>query len=302
MPSSGFPRLLLYSNLFYAFCLFSLLLHTSIVLHLPPQPRLFLLLCLSTLLFYTHAYLSSAPTATPTDDRINWYKQYHPQLFISQLILAISLVFLSLPFLPLLAVRLFTLPPTANWPAWLFPSLALLYYGGIQPGHSRLNLRQYGWLKPIIIALVWSGCSLLIPVWWNQHPTTPFIPSSPILLLFAQQTLFFTAIGMLFDIKDFDADHNQQLKTWAIRVGTENLLFRLILPISIIGTLLEILPFLQTGYPPAAVLLNCIPWVLLIFACRSLNRNTPVLDYLWLIDGLIPVKALFGIFAHLLTH
>jgi hypothetical protein len=302
MSSSGFTRLLFYSNFFYAFCLFALLLQTSIVLHIPPQPRLYLLLCLATFLFYTHAYLSSAPTATTTDDRINWYRQNRSFLYISQLFLTIFLLFLSLPLLSSFADRLFSLPPSANWPAWFFPLLALLYYGGIQPGHSRLNLRQYGWLKPIIIALVWSGCSVLIPVWWSRPPVDIFIPSSSTLCLLAQQTLFFTSIGILFDIKDFDADHNQQIKTWAIRVGIEKLPVRLILPISIAGSVLEILPSLQTGYPPAASLLNCIPWLLLIFACRSLNRSTPVLHYLWLIDGLIPVKALFGISAHLITH
>lgn len=302
MRSAGFIRSLFFSNLFYAFCLLTLLLQTTIVLHLPPQPRLYLILCIGTLLFYTHAYLSSAPTATPTDDRIMWYRQNRPLLNISQLILFMLLLLLGLPFLPNLFEHLVTFPPTSSWPAWLFPLLALFYYGGIQPGHSRMNLRQYGWIKPIIIALVWSGCSVLIPLWWSQPPTNPFIPSPPVLLLLAQQTLFITGIGILFDIKDFDADHNQQLKTWAIRIGMEHLPVRLIIPISITGSVLEILPSLQTGYPPAAALLNCIPWVLLIFACRLLNRNTPVLLYLWMIDGLIPVKAFLGITAHFLTH
>ncbi|MFM7357272.1 MAG: hypothetical protein ACKO1T_01725 [Sediminibacterium sp.] len=302
MRSTGFTRLLFYSNFFYVFCLFSLLLQISIVEHLPPQPRLFLLLCLATLLFYTHAYLSSAPTASAEDERIRWYQQNRPNLLIYRNILIFLLFLTAFPLLPALFQRLLSTSPLSSWPCWFFPLLALLYYGGIQPGHSNLNLRQYGWLKPMIIALVWSGTTVLFPLWW-LHPTDKvFLINASTLLSFFQSTLFLIAISILFDIKDFDADHNQQLKTWAIRVGTENLLIRLILPISILGCLLELFPLLQTGYPPTAALLNCFPWVLLIFACRLLNRNTPVLHYLWMIDGLIPVKAFFGISAHLLTH
>lgn len=302
MRSAGLIRLFFYSNLFYAFCLLSLLLQTSFVLNIPPEPGLYLFLCFATLLFYTHAYLSSAPTASSDDERIRWYQQHRPGLFIFRTMLLFLLCLTAFPFLPSLLQRLLTTPLLSSWPCWLFPLLAILYYGGIQPGHSSLNLRQYGWLKPIIIALVWSGTTVLFPPWYLNPTNPPSFPNATMLLSFFQSTLFLTAISILFDIKDFDADHNQQLKTWAIRVGTEKLPLRLMLPISIVGCSLELLPMLQTGYPPAASLLNCIPWVLLIFACRLLNRNTPVFLYLWMIDGLIPVKAFLGITAHFLTH
>jgi hypothetical protein len=302
MSINGFIRFLFYSNLFYAFCLFSLLLQTAIVLPLPIPTRFYFLLCGTVLLFYTHAYYSSTSPSHNNDERLSWYQKYHSRLFISQLLLTLLLLISAIPLLPSLFHRL--LPPSipSSWPALLFPLLALLYYGGIQPGHSRLNLRQYGWLKPIIIALVWSGTSIFIPLWWMQTPSRALLPNTATLLLFFQQTFFLAAISILFDIKDFNADHNQELKTWAVRIGPELLLQRLIMPLSLLGCLLELIPIHLTGYPPIACVLNCIPWVLLIFACRSLNRNTPILHYLWLIDGLIPAKAGIGIFAHLLTH
>ncbi|MFN5691813.1 MAG: hypothetical protein ACK46Z_04880 [Bacteroidota bacterium] len=302
MTSNGFTRLVFYSNFFYIICLLALLSQTCIVLELPPAPTwLYLCLCCSTLLFYNHAYLSDKNTGDGSDERIRWYQENKIMISSGQILL--TLVFLTGSWLlkDALLSRIQQRPLLAYWPLWLFPLLALLYFGGIQPGKSPLNLRQFGWLKPIIIALVWSGTTLLLPAWWHAQTLHIFYPNPPTLILFAQQTIFLFAISILFDIKDFESDHNQQLKTWAIRIGPEQLLKKLILPIAILGCLLELLPGYWTVYPPMAGVLNCIPWVLLIFACQSLHRKTAVLHYLWMIDGLIPVKASIGIIAHLLT-
>jgi hypothetical protein len=300
MTSNGFTRLVFYSNFFYIICLLALLSQTCIVLHLPPAaPWLYICLCCCTLLFYNHAYLFDK-NAGSSDERMHWYHKNKKYITLAQVFLTLVLLTGSWLLKDALLLRCLQQPLLACWPIWLFPLLALLYFGGIQPGKSQLNLRQYGWLKPIIIALVWSGTTIVLPAWWHQQPINFFHPNPPTLILLSQQLLFLFAISTLFDIKDFDADHNQQLKTWAIRIGPEHVLKKLILPIAILGCLLELLPSYWTVYPPAVGLLNCIPWVLLIFACQSLNRNTAVLHYLWIIDGLIPVKAGIGIITHLL--
>jgi hypothetical protein len=299
MRISGILRWVVFSNLFYGFSVLALQWQTAIVLSLPfANPWFYLATFSATLLYYSHAYLFDASTQI-TDERMHWYQRHTGRIRVSQGILSLLLLIAILQLLPaLIPGSLLSL-----WPAIVFPLLAALYYGGIQPGKAQFNLRKYGWLKPIIIALVWGGIGTLIPEWWASASLhQPYIPSSSALLLLLQQGLFILALSILFDVKDYAADHNLQIKTWAIRVGPGQLLRRIILPLAVMGVIAETYPYFTAGYPPYYARLNTIPWVLLIFACRSLNRNTPVLFYLWLIDGLLPVKALFGISAHLLTH
>ena len=299
MRIAGFLRWVVFSNFFYGISVLALQWQTAIVLSLPfANPWFYLATFSATLLYYSHAYLFDASTVI-TDERMQWYRRHTGRIRVSQGILSLLLLIAILQLAP----ALFPASLLSLWPAIVFPLLAALYYGGIQPGKAPFNLRKYGWLKPLIIALVWGGIGTLIPEWWasaSLHQT--YIPSSPALLLLLQQGLFILVLSILFDVKDYAADHNLQIKTWAIRVGPGQLLRRIILPLAVMGVIAETYPCFTAGYPPYYALLNTIPWVLLIFACQSLTRHRSVVHYLWVIDGLIPLKAGIGIIAHLLIN
>ena len=299
MRISGILRWVVFSNLFYGISVLALQWQTAIVLSLPFAGFWFYLATFSaSILYYSHAYLFDTSTKA-ADERMQWYRRYAIGVRVSQGMLTFFLLFATWHLLP----GLFPASASSLWPAISFPLLAALYYGGFQPGKAPFNLRKYGWLKPIIIAVVWSGIGTLIPEWWaaaNHHH--PYVPSFLAILLFLQQGLFVLALSILFDVKDYAADHNLQIKTWAIRVGPGQLLRRIILPLAILGVIAETYPCLTAGYPPYYALLNTIPWVLLIFACQSLKKNRSVVHYLWVIDGLIPLKAGIGIIAHLLIN
>jgi hypothetical protein len=299
MRIAGILRWVVFSNIFYGISVLALQWQTAIVLSLPfANPWFYLATFSATLLYYSHAYLFDASTQI-TDERMHWYQRHTGRIRVSQGILSLLLLIAILQLLPaLIPGSLLSL-----WPAIVFPLLAALYYGGIQPGKAQFNLRKNGWLKPIIIALVWGGIGTLIPEWWASASLhQPYIPSSSALLLLLQQGLFILALSILFDVKDYAADHNLQIKTWAIRVGPGQLLRRIILPLAVMGVIAETYPYFTAGYPPYYALLNTIPWVLLIFACQSLTRHRSVVHYLWVIDGLIPLKAGIGIIAHLLIN
>ncbi|MCX6265100.1 MAG: hypothetical protein NTZ47_11265 [Bacteroidetes bacterium] len=299
MRISGILRWVVFSNFFYGISVLALQWQTTIVLGLPfASPWFYLATFSATLLYYSHAYLFDASTEAG-DERMQWYRRYTGRIRVSQAILTFLLLIATWQLLP----SLFPASLCSLWPAIVFPLLASLYYGGIQPGKAPFNLRKYGWLKPLIIALVWGGIGTLIPEWWASASLHQiYIPSSPALLLLLQQGLFMLALSILFDVKDYSADHNLQIKTWAIRVGPGQLLRRIILPLAAMGVIAEIYPCFTAGYPPYYALLNTIPWVLLIFACQSLTRHRSVVHYLWVIDGLIPLKAGIGIIAHLLIN
>jgi UbiA prenyltransferase family len=299
MRISGILRWVVFSNLFYGISVLALQWQTAIVLSLPFAGFWFYLAAFSaTLLYYSHAYLFDTSTESG-DERMQWYRRYARMIRVSQGILSLLLLIAILQLLP----ALFSASWFSLWPAIVFPLLAALYYGGIQPGKASFSLRKYGWLKPLIIAFVWGGIGTLIPEWWAAASVhQPYIPSSPALLLLLQQGLFLLALSILFDVKDYVADHNLQIKTWAIRVGPDQLLRQVIIPLTILGLFAETYPYFSVGYPPYYSLLNTIPWVLLIFACQSLKKNRSVVHYLWVMDGLIPLKAGIGIIAHLLIN
>ena len=299
MRIAGILRWVVFSNIFYGISVLALQWQTAIVLSLPfANPWFYLATFSATLLYYSHAYLFDTSTDVG-DERMQWYRRNAKQIRVSQAMLTFLLLIATWQLLP----ALFPASLLSLWPAIVFPLLAALYYGGIQPGKAPFNLRKYGWLKPLIIALVWGGIGTLIPEWWASASLhQPYIPSSPALLLLLQQGLFMLALSILFDVKDYAADHNLQIKTWAIRVGPGQLLRRIILPLAVMGVIAETYPCFTEGYPPYYALLNTIPWVLLIFACQSLTRHRSVVHYLWVIDGLIPLKAGIGIIAHLLIN
>jgi 4-hydroxybenzoate polyprenyltransferase len=299
MRIAGILRWVVFSNIFYGISVLALQWQTAIVLSLPfANPWFYLATFSATLLYYSHAYLFDTSTDVG-DERMQWYRRNAKQIRVSQAMLTFLILIATWQLLP----ALFPASFSSLWPAIVFPLLAALYFGGIQPGKAPFNLRKYGWLKPIIIALVWGGIGTLIPEWWASASLhQPYIPSSPALLLLLQQGLFILVLSILFDVKDYAADHNLQIKTWAIRVGPGQLLRRIILPIAAMGVIAETYPCFSAGYPPYYALLNTIPWVLLIFACQSLTRHRSVVHYLWVIDGLIPLKAGIGIIAHLLIN
>jgi hypothetical protein len=103
----------------------------------------------------------------------------------------------------------------------------------------------------------------------------------------------------MFDIKDYAADHNQQLKTFVVRVGLRKTIFYIIIPLSIIGLSTFILFSTLSQFPLLRILINTIPFLLLISVAYSLHRRKSILYYLAIIDGLLLIKSICGITAML---
>ncbi|MFC4232938.1 hypothetical protein ACFOW1_13630 [Parasediminibacterium paludis] len=180
------------------------------------------------------------------------------------------------------------------------PIIAALYYGINLPILTTKNLRQLGWLKPFVIGFVWASMVTVYPVIYNNivHNTAYNITLLS-LLLFIKNFMFVTVLCIMFDIKDYAADHNQQLKTFVVRVGLRKTIFYIIIPLSIIGLSTFILFATSRQFPLLRILINTIPFVLLIIVAYSLHRRKSILYYLAIIDGLLLVKSICGITAML---
>ena len=289
-------RSILFGNYFYGICIIALSIEASLQQYtsLNSFPY-YLLVFAGTVLYYTHAYIAE-PSANSVNKRSLWYIQNSVFVKYSQLFLTI--IFLAAFFYLL----------NKNWShithngllEWIFivifPLAGALYYGSVSPQAATNNLRNNGWLKPFVIGFVWAGAVTIYPILFGSiEKDIPYIPDVVNILLFIKNFLFITILCIMFDIKDYAADHNRKLKTFMVSLGLRKTLFYIIIPLSSIGLGTFILYGILRHFPVLRILINTIPFILLIIVAYSLHRRKSILYYLAIIDGLMLAKAICGI-------
>ncbi len=266
-------------NWFYGVCAVALSIEAALQQQVPmPGPVVHGLLFCTTVLFYSHAYRRHAGG----DERSIWYAQHHRAIATRQVVLG------------LLSVGLLTLALVQGAITWrqlpylcIFPAIGLAYYGtGVY------GLRRIGWLKPLVIGVVWAGV-----VTW--HPAVlsgrafPFFDTVGA-LLFLKNVLFVSLLGVLFDIKDHADDHRHALRTLVVQRGLRATLFRVVVPLVTAGLLLFLAFGIWRGFSWPKILLNVVPFAGFVALAFALRRKRSILFYLVVVDGLLLVKAVCG--------
>jgi 4-hydroxybenzoate polyprenyltransferase len=296
----GIIKAIFFGNYFYGLCAVILSIEAALQQFISLNAFIYYVaLFAATTLYYTYAYIS-INVANPQNKRAVWYLHHKKAMQWSQIILTIVFVICAAKLLQKLLPHL----PNISTTEWIIilavPTIAAFYYGINLPMLATKNLRQLGWLKPFVIGFVWAAMVTVYPVIYNHiiHNTTYHITLLSI-LLFIKNFMFVTVLCIMFDIKDYAADHNQQLKTFVVRVGLRKTIFYIIIPLSIIGLSTFILFATARQFPLLRILINTIPFLLLIIVAYSLHRRKSILYYLAIIDGLLLVKSICGITAML---
>ena len=246
----------------------------------------------STVMFYRFAYLKTS-NQTQDNARAVWFQQNKQAIQGTQWILIVCSSIAAAIYL----WRHLQIPDAETiLVAASFPLVAFLYYSVFFPKLISIHIRHTGWLKPFLIGYVWAGIVTSFPLMFDQ-PTQVSIFTALHGFLFIKNWLFVSVLAILFDIKDFTDDNNLELKTFVVRFGLSKTIFLIVLPITIIGWAMIAFTATQLGIPLSRVLINAIPFVLLIIAALSLLQRKPILYYLAVIDGLLLVKAICGIIA-----
>ena len=180
----------------------------------------------------------------------------------------------------------------------IFPTVAAFYYGLENKLLGKFNLRNTGWLKPFVIGFVWGGLVTVYPVLFHAiEKNIHFEIKLRGCLLFIKNFMFITVLCIMFDIKDYAADHNQQLKTFVVAVGLRKTIFFIIIPLCIIGFGTFLIYATSQGFSFMKIFLNAIPFILLLIVAYSLHQRKSIMYYLAIIDGLMLVKAICGTIA-----
>jgi hypothetical protein len=296
-----FARLFFFGNYFYGVCAVSLILETSALLKIPFQGYLFHAIAfVATVLFYNYPYARnySSPSTNP---RTAWYIANHSLIVKTQIVLTLLLVAVIAAVL----INHFHEFENMSNPQWflflIFPFSGAMYYGANFIS-ARYNLRSIGWLKPFLIGFVWAGLTTIYPLEYHDvlHSTHHQATLLEI-LLFLKNLMFISMVAILFDIKDYASDSSSNLNTMVVRIGLRKTIFFVVFPLTILGVLTFLSYALVHQFSLLKMILIMIPFFLLITVARSLKRRRSLMYYLVLIDGLLVIKAAFGILAASVT-
>ncbi len=289
-------RLLFFGNYFYGICVTALAIEANLQHGLPLNDLSFYLwLSSGSILYYTYAY-QSEPENFSLNDRSRWYKTYRKQVNTSQISLLLFFTLGSVSWLRRFSAGLSSLELQDYLLIMVFPLAALMYYGNTVFTHFTYNLRNNGWLKPFVIGFVWSGLVTIYPVLFlSAENGTSFTLSITSLIFFLKNFLFISVLSIMFDIKDYAADHNQRLKTFVVRIGLRKTIYYILIPLSVLGLSTFLIHAVQQKFAILSILINTLPFILLIIVAYSMHQRKSILYYLAIIDGLILVKACCGI-------
>lgn len=136
-----------------------------------------------------------------------------------------------------------------------------------------VQLRKYGFLKPFIIAFVFVGSSILVPL-YSQLSLQHFFYATG-------QFCFIAVLCILFDIKDLGHDKNLGLATFPARFGLKRTKY-----------FCAALLIFYTGssvffYSADVVICFCIVAGISLSACLLSGKRRSAYFYFFLVDGLI---------------
>ncbi len=299
---NGVIRFLFFGNYFYGLCAVALSIEASL------QQRsalntisYYTVVFVATVLYYTHAYIAE-PMGSSGNKRADWYYQYRVMIRGSQLLLTLLLISFGI-YLLRQNISGIMKAGMLSWCLLLFfPLVAVLYYGSTIPSRASYSLRNKGWLKPFVIGFVWAGAVTVYPrIWYSIESETMYQPDMTSVLLFTKNFMYITMLCVMFDIKDYAADHNRQLKTFVVSYGLRKTIFYILIPLTAVGLGTFLVFAIMRDFPLLRIVINTLPFVLLIIVAYSLHQRKSILYYLAIIDGLMLAKAICGILGMILV-
>ena len=292
--------LLLWSNHFYGMCAILLAADACLqLLHVLPSVSILAFIYLSTLFYYSWAYLQEIKGGNNNEgeknERMLWYLQNEKYLKWRQWVLLFCLIYLGGPVLHLLPLLLHA-SIFIKCLIIISGALATLYYLPISWKSSKGNFRKIGVLKTFSIAWVWAMVCSLLPVWLTlqqdlQQRVNPFFWALFILQLF----VFIFILAFLFDIKDLQRDQAAQVNTLIVQFGVGQTIRKFLVPLLLLYLAIGIgiVTHFQLGYAHVEadlMLTTATYWVAQIVVHeKGIHRN------ILLIDGLMLVKAILGL-------
>lgn len=295
-----FVKFIFYGNYFYGICTVALCMEASLQHLLPLNSwQFYVLVFTATVAYYTKAYMTDISVET-INKRTQWYNQNRKTVKVSQALM-ICIAFIICFYLFHTHHRMLKFNAATWCMLLLFPVTAVLYYGVNSKRFGKYNLRNKGWLKPFVIGFTWAGFVTVYPVFYYYFENLiPYKPDSLTVFLFLKNFIFISILCIMFDIKDYASDYHQHINTFVVKAGLRRTIFYIIIPLTLFGLFTFIIFVVYEHFHLTRILLNAIPFLLLLLVGYSMRLRRNTLYYLVVVDGMMLVKAAFGMVAMLI--
>jgi hypothetical protein len=285
-----------FSNYFYGICAVALSVEASLQQRFPLNGvQYFGLIFMVTVLYYANPYIRKSRESN--NPRTNWYTRNYDLMRSHQVLISSILIFSGVLFIINYREQFLAISLTQWLAILVFPVSGALYYG-VNFSFGKYNIRKIGWLKPFIIGFTWAGLVTIYPVLFytivnDQDYQFTWVS----MLLFLKNLMFIAVLCIMFDIKDYASDCFCSLKTFVVGHGLRKTIFRILLPLSIVGLSVFIWYAVAHQFHEMRIILNVIPFILLLIVGYSLRKRRSLLYYLSVVDGLMLAKAICGTIA-----
>lgn len=263
----------LFSSIFIAICAVSLCIETNLLLQLPLNTFSFYCFVFgATLVQYNLHYLVKT-TAVENSQRLAWSSKnkiiHRVLLFTGVALILFSFLSFRLHHFIILAI---------------LATVAFLYSFPVLPFFKKKRIKDYGFLKIITLALLWT----LVTVWF---PVNNFLFEKNIFVfVFFKRFVFMFMLCLLFDIRDIEIDRQENITTLAVFLGKKKsyLLVYNFLIFFVILSFFQFLYFADKGVL-IAMLLSAAATFFTVELTKKINSD---LVYLFGIDGMMLLQAI----------
>lgn len=299
--NNSFIKLFFFGNFFYGLCAVALSIESMVQQRFLIDTILyFILIYSSTVFYYSHAYALTEVSSDNKNIRAIWYAKNRNMIFLSRVFFLCIITIITLYFLRRFRGNILMLSIEEIILFGIFPLISIFYYGINHASFKHFNLRNIGWLKPFIIGFIWAGLVTIYPALFHTISNGLHYHFTLVgIFLFIKNFMFVTILCIMFDIKDYAMDYNQQLKTFVVKMGLRRTIFYIIIPLCIVGLSAFISYGISQHFHIVKIFLNTLPFLLTILVAQSLQNRKSILYYLFIIDGLMIIKAGCGITAML---
>ncbi|MGZ3899442.1 MAG: hypothetical protein ACXVNN_10330 [Bacteroidia bacterium] len=290
--NNRFTKFIFYGNYFYGLCAVALSIEAMLQQHFPLNNFFyFIAVFCVTVVYYSRAYIVERNVNTK-NQRSLWYNHFQKFVIGSQLTLTLIALFFGLNFIQQNWASIIKTSFTEVFLVVIFPLVGLLYYG---VSGTRYSLRNIGWLKPFVIGFAWAGLVTFYPIiFYCIHHVIVFNITVIGGLLFLKNFMFVSVLCIMFDIKDYASDYSLNLNTFVVKFGLRKTIFFIIIPLCILGLGTFVVYGITQHFHPVKIMLNVLPFALLLLTAYSLHTRRSLLYYLAIVDGLMLVKGICG--------
>jgi 4-hydroxybenzoate polyprenyltransferase len=274
-----FSEVFLFGSIFISLCAVAMCIETNLLLGARlNHPGFYLFVFGATLVQYNLHYFFKT-TAVANSTRLAWSlknKNTHTVLIALGLVLIIySLFSFRLHHFIILLV---------------FAAIAFLYSFPFLPFANKKRIKDYGLMKIVTLALLWT----LVTVWFPVDQSSFSVISFQ--LIFLRRFIFIFILCLLFDIRDTEVDRKENIATLSVKLGVKRSYF-LCYILLLIFIALSVIQFIY--FPDkiqlAAMLISAAATVITM---EYSKKNNSDVVYLACIDGMMLLQALLVIFAY----